>query len=471
MIDGLLTQVLSYAGFALAFLFVLSAVVFVHEMGHFLVARWCGVTVTTFSIGFGRELWGFDDRHGTHWRVAAIPLGGYVKFLDDENAASQPGPDAAQLTPDQQAGSFHNKPVWQRAAVVAAGPFANFLMAAVIYTLINLTVSVRTISATIDQVVAGTPAAEAGIKAGDRITVIDGWNIEGFEDVARIVGTSAGRTLNIEVERNGAPMSFNVAVQGKELRDDLGVTLKIGDIGVRRVIPARVGDVIPDMPAAKAGFKPGDLITEIDGKPIQSFDGIVEAVGASAGKELSFKIERDGATFDIDVVPAMTDQKDEKGHLVQRGKIGVAPVRPEPQAVGFGEAIRLGVRETYANLAQTITGLGDIIAQRQSADQVGGPILMAEVTARVVELGIEPLLRWTALISANIGLLNLLPIPVLDGGHLLFYAIEALRRRPLSRRVQEIGFQIGLALVMMLVVFVNLNDLVRVGKRWLFGGG
>jgi regulator of sigma E protease len=458
-------------GFALAFLFVLSAVVFVHEMVHFLVARWCGVTVTTFSIGFGRELWGFDDRHGTHWRIAAIPLGGYVKFLDDENAASQPSASVPELTPEQMAGSFHNKPVWQRAAVVAAGPLANFLMAAVIYSVINLTVGVRTISATIDQVVAGMPAAEAGIKAGDRITVIDGWGIEGFEDVARIVGTSAGRPLNIEVERNGMPLTFLVTPQGKEQRDDLGVTLRLGDIGVRRLIPARVGEVIPDMPAAKAGFKRGDLITQIDGKPIQSFDDVIDAVGGSAGKELPFKVEREGATVEIDVVPVKSDQKDEQGHLVQRGKIGIAPVRPEAQAVGLGEAVRLGVRETYANLTQTIAGLGDIIAQRQSADQVGGPILMAEVTARVVELGFEPLLRWTALISANIGLLNLLPIPVLDGGHLLFYAIEALRRRPLSRRVQEIGFQIGLALVLMLVVFVNLNDLVRVGKRWLFGGG
>jgi regulator of sigma E protease len=140
-------------------------------------------------------------------------------------------------------------------------------------------------------------------------------------------------------------------------------------------------------------------------------------------------------------------------------------------AVSFVEAVRLGVRETYANIVQTITGIADIVTQRQSADQVGGPILMAEVTARVVEMGWEPLLRWTALISANIGLLNLLPIPVLDGGHLVFYAIEAIRRRPLSQRVQEIGFQIGIALVLMLVVFVNLNDLMRLGKRWLFGGG
>lgn len=469
MIDGLVTQFLSSAGVVLAFLFVLSAVVFVHEMGHFLVARWCGVSVTTFSIGFGRELWGFNDRHGTHWRIAAIPLGGYVKFLDDENAASQPARERAPGDPPRP-GSFHDKPVWQRAAVVAAGPFANFLMAAVIYTAINAAVGVRSIPAVVDQVVAGMPAAEAGIEPGDLITAIDGWAIEGYEDVVRIVGTSAGRGLRIEVERNGAPLAFLVTPAVKEQRDDLGVTLRLGDIGVRHIHPARIGDVIPDMPAAKAGFKPGDLITAIDGKPIQSFDDVVEAVGGSAGKTLAVKVEREGATIEIDVVPVKSEQKDENGHIVHRGKIGVAPVRPEPQSVGVGEAIRLGVRETYANLAQTVMGIVDILAQRQSADQVGGPILMAEVTARVVELGIEPLLRWTALISANIGLLNLLPIPVLDGGHLLFYGIEALRRRPLSRRVQEIGFQIGLALVLMLVVYVNLNDIVRVGRR-LFGGG
>jgi regulator of sigma E protease len=171
------------------------------------------------------------------------------------------------------------------------------------------------------------------------------------------------------------------------------------------------------------------------------------------------------------VVPEKTPTKKPDGTMADRGRIGVAPDRPDPVSVSVGEAIRLGIRETYGNIVQTITGIGDILWGRQSSDQVGGPILMAEVTARVVEMGWEPLLRWTALISANIGLLNLLPIPVLDGGHLVFYAIEAIRRRPLSQRVQEIGFQIGIAVVLMLVVFVNLNDLMRLGKRWLFGGG
>lgn len=470
MIETLFSHLASSATLVLSFLFVLSVVVFFHELGHFLVARWCGVTVTTFSIGFGRELWGFVDRHGTRWRVAAIPLGGYVKFLDDANAASQPGA-ARDVSPGHEAGSFHNKPVWQRAAVVFAGPLANFILAAVIYSVLNMAVGVRTISARIDEVVPGMPAAVAGLKPGDVIKSIDGWSIEGLEDVARMVGASSGRTLDIEVDRNGETLPFAVTPAIKEHKDDLGVTVRIGDIGIRHLIPPVVGEVISGMPAAKAGFAAGDRIKAINGKPINSFDDLIDTVGPSAGKLLIVTVERGGSNLTIEVTPEATPQKAADGTVTERGRIGLAPERPEAVTVSPVEAVRLGVRETYANISQTVSGIWDIITRRQSADQMGGPILMAEVTARVVELGIEPLLKWTALISANIGLLNLLPIPVLDGGHLVFYAIEAIRRRPLSQRVQEIGFQIGMVLVMMLVVFVNLNDLVRLGKRWLFGGG
>jgi regulator of sigma E protease len=472
MMAALAEQISSGALLALSFLFVLTLVVFFHELGHFLVARWCGVTVTIFSIGFGKELWGFYDRRGTRWRIAAIPLGGYVKFMDDENAASMPPRSAAdRADPAARTGAFHDKPVWQRAAVVAAGPLANFILAAIIYSLVNFTVGVRAITARIDTVVPGMPAAAAGLRPGDLITAINGWTVESLDDVARTVGTSGGRTLDFEVERDGARLTFEVTPVVKEQKDDLGVTVRIGDIGIRRQIAPRIGEVMPDLPAQKAGFKTGDVVTAIDGKPIKSFEEIVDLVGGSADRTLRFTVERAGRPTDLDVTPILWQQKDEKGNLIWRGRIGIAPARPDPQQVGLFEAVRLGVRETYANITQTLAGIGDIITRRQSADQVGGPILMAEVTAKVVELGFEPLLRWTALISANIGLINLLPIPVLDGGHLLFYAIEAVRRRPLSRRVQEIGFQIGLALVLMLVVYVNLNDLLRVGKRWLFGGG
>ncbi len=366
------------------FLLVLSIVVFIHELGHFLVARWCGVMVKTFSIGFGKEIFGFTDSKGTRWRFAWIPLGGYVKFLDDANAASQPSADSlAKLTPAEQAGAFQTKPLWQRAAIVAAGPIANFLLAVVIYTALNATVGVRTISPSIGEVIPGMPAAEAGFKPGDVIESIDGWTIESFEDVQRIVSVNGDR-------------------------------------------------------------------------------------------KLVFGIDRDGKVLQIEVTPKVQEENDTFGGTFRRGLIGVkpsmAPSAVEAKKVGPLEALRLGVRQTYTNISQTAQGIGDMITGRQSPDQMGGPILIAEVTGRVAELGIEPMLRWIAFISANIGFLNLLPIPVLDGGHLLFYAIEAVRRRPLSQRMQEIGFQIGIALVLMLMVYVSYNDILRTWRQWMGEG-
>jgi len=367
-----------------SFLILLSIVVFVHELGHFIVARWCGVAIKTFSIGFGREIFGFNDSKGTRWRIAWIPLGGYVKFLDDENAASQPSQEAlARMSPAERSGAFQTKPLWQRAAVVCAGPMANFLLAVAIYAAVNLTMGVRTIAPRVNEVMPDMPAAAAGIRRGDVITSIDGWNIESFGDIQRIVSINGGR-------------------------------------------------------------------------------------------KLLFGINRDGQKLTLEITPLVREQKDSFGGVFRLGLIGITPLHSaealEVKQVGPVEALRLGVRETYTNVSQTLQGIGDIIMRRQTADQMGGPILMAEVTAKVVELGVVPMLQWIAFISANIGFLNLLPVPVLDGGHLLFYAIEAVRRRPLSQRMQEIGFQIGIALVLMLMLYVNLNDLLRVWRR-LTGAG
>ena len=362
------------------FLVVLTIVVFVHEFGHFIVARWCGVSVKTFSIGFGREIFGFTERKGSRWRFAWIPLGGYVKFVDDENAASQPSPDTLdKMSAAEREGAFQNKALWQRAAVVAAGPIANFILAIMVYAAVNFTFGVRTITPVVGEVKAGMPAAVAGIQSGDVIRSIDDWTVEGFEDVQRLVGINAGRPLQFGVERNGEKLTFEVTPEVHEQADSFGGTFRRGLIGIT--------------PSSTDGFR-------------------------------------------------------------------------DAKSVGLFESVRLGVRETYANIAHTIQGIGDIITQRQAADQMGGPILMAQVTARVAEGGIEPLLRWVAFISANIGFLNLLPIPVLDGGHLVYYAIEGVMRRPLSRRMQEIGFQVGIALVLMLMVYVNLNDLLRVWRGW-----
>jgi len=363
------------------FLLVLTLVVFIHELGHFLVARWCGVVVKAFSIGFGPEIFGFYDKHGTRWRFAWIPLGGYVKFMDDDNAASMPSPEALErMTPEERRSSFHTKPVWQRASVVAAGPIANFLLAIAIYAGLNMAVGIR-------------------------------------------------------------------------------------------VMPAYVEKVVPDSPAAKAGFEPGDKIVAIDAAPVESFEDLQRIVAPNAGRELTFKVERNGETIDVKVTPAMDEQRDPFGRNFKRGLIGIqrsnAPEKWQTYTVGPIDAVARGVQETWSNISQTVAGLGDMISGRQSAEQMGGPILMAEVTAKVAGLGIEPLLRWIALISANIGFLNLLPIPVLDGGHLLFYGVEAIRRKPLSDRFQQVGFQIGLAFIIALMIFVNFNDLTIFLRRML----
>jgi regulator of sigma E protease len=367
--------------YGIMFLLVLTLVVFVHELGHFLVARWCGVTVKAFSIGFGPEIYGFYDRYGTRWRFAWIPLGGYVKFVDDENPSSFGG--EKHLNPSERAGAFHSRPVGARAAVVAAGPIANFILAIVLYSALNATVGLHILPPLVDAVVPNSPAAQGGFKAGDMITAINGNKIDRFEDLQRIVGSSAGDELSFSVERDGKPIELKATPNVDEQRDAMGRTFRRGLIGIQRAI---------------------------------------------------------------------------------------APEKVRTVRVGVPEAIMLGVSETYNNLSQTLAGLRDIVTRRQSTEQMGGPIMMAEVTAKVAELGIEPMLRWIAFISANIGFLNLLPIPVLDGGHLMFYAFEAIRRKPASERLQQMGFQVGLALLMMLMVFVNLNDIMNVWRR-LTGAG
>lgn len=364
----------------LPFLIVLTVIVFIHEMGHFLVARWCGVAVQAFSIGFGKEIWGFNDKHGTRWRLAWIPLGGYVKFMGDSNAASVPSPeDIARMSPEERATNFHAKPVWQRSAIVAAGPIANFLLAILIFAV---------------------------------------W--------------------------------FSV-------------------FGVQSIEP-RIGYVGPNTPAERAGFVPDDLIVAIDGNKIVSFQSVLETVTNRLGSSMTFTVDRQGQQLDLTVVPEMIVPENEKQ---ARPVIGIRPVadaklikvsHPNPL-----EAVKIGVDQTWFIAVSTLTYIKDVVTGRRSADQLGGPIRIADVSAKVAEQDPLRLVNLIALISVSIGLMNLFPIPLLDGGHLMFYAIEAIRRRPLSEQAQEIGFRIGFAIVLMLMIFATFNDL-EVVKSWFTGG-
>jgi regulator of sigma E protease len=379
-LSGINTFGSGVVGILIPFLFVLTLVVFFHELGHFLIARWAGVRVLVFSIGFGPELFGFNDRHGTRWKVSAIPLGGYVKFFGDDNAASVPDQAAlAAMSDEERRHRFVHQPVGPRAAIVVAGPLANFLLAIVIFAGLFM--------------IFGKPSTSP-----------------------------------------------------------------------------RVDAVQPGSAAAAAGFQPGDLVLTINGRPIDSFPDMQQIVSTSAGETLVFEVDRGGARVTLKAVPALKEIKDRFGNVIRQGQLGITrsptPEDTHFQPVGPLKAVELGVQRTWFVVERTLSYIGGVVAGREAADQLGGPIRIAQVSGQVATEGLASLFSLAAVLSVSIGLLNLFPVPLLDGGHLLFYAIEAVRGKPLSERAQEVGFRIGLAIVVMLMIFATYNDILHLAAQW-----
>jgi len=362
--------------YLLPFLFVLTIVVFVHELGHFLVGRWCGVDVKTFSIGFGRELFGFYDRYGTRWRFAVIPLGGYVKFSGDADATSSTTSDSLTgMSREENERSFPAQSIGERAAIVAAGPIANFLLAILIFGGTAYFMGKPTLAPRVDSVTVGGAAARAGLQSGDLVRLVDGREIKSFSDLQRVISIRPGETFPVTVERGGADVVLSVTPDLVETSSPLGKQ-RFGIIGVQ------------------ASAKPEDWTT---------------------------------------------------------------------QHFSLGQSVLLGMSETWFVVERTYDYVAKLIKGKESTDQLSGPIRIAQVSGMVASSGgLLALINLAALLSVSIGLMNLFPVPMLDGGHLLFYAIEALRGKPLSERAQEIGFRLGLGLVLMLMLFVTWNDLVHV---------
>ena len=357
------------------FLFVLTLVVFFHELGHFLVARWCGVRILVFSIGFGPEILGFNDRYGTRWKISAIPLGGFVKFFGDDNVASVSSTARlAAMDEKARAECFVFQDVRKRAAIVVAGPLANFVLAIVIFAGIFMLYGKQSMSARVDTVQADSAAAAAGFQSGDLVLAINGKTIADFAEMQRVVSESAGESLKITVDRKGAQLVLGATPALKEIKDNFGNVHRIGILGITR---------------------------------------------SMAAEDLKFQ-----------------------------------PVSP-PQAVV------LGVQETWFVIDRTLSYIGGVVMGREAADQLGGPIRIAQMSGQVATIGFVALIHLAAVLSVSIGLINLFPIPLLDGGHLLFYLIETARGRPLSERAQELGFRIGLAIVLMLMIFATFNDIVH----------
>lgn len=379
----IIAHIWSVAGYILPFLFVLSLVVFFHELGHFLIGRWCGVKVDTFSLGFGPELFGFNDRYGTHWRIAVLPLGGYVKFHGDADGSSRPDEDAlAAMPPEELAVSFPAQKVWKRAAIVAAGPVANFVLAVVIFT---------------------------GI-----------------------------------FYLNGRP-----------------------------ILLPKVDNVTEGSPAAAAGFKPGDLIVSIDGTKVNSFEDMQRIVQTSGDTELVFTINRNGKLLDLIAAPHRSEIATPFGntHVAVLGVQSLAkPENMHVQRYGFVDSVRLAGSETWYVISRTGNYIKGMIAGQESTDQLSGPIRIAQVSGAMAKIGIAALLNLAAILSISVGILNLFPIPLLDGGHLFYYAVEAIRGKAMHERVQQFGFKIGLMLVTGLMIFATYNDILRITRQLMHWG-
>lgn len=453
-----MTDMLDWAwlalGYVVPFLLLLSAIVFVHELGHFLAGRWCGMDVSVFSIGFGREVLGRTDRRGTRWSLRWLPVGGYVKFT----------PPAAA-----RGASFFSAPVAHRALVVAAGPLANLLLALIVYGGLSMTLGERVDEPRAGIVKAGRAAAAAGIRPGDLVLAIDGRAVRTFADIDRLLLGHERGGVHVDLDRQGHRVGVDVVPEVRMVVADAGARVRVVDIGLERWVPALIGEVAPGSPAERAGLATGDRVVAIDGGAIASFDDVVQAVIPAAGRRLAIVVERGGERRTLAAVPERWQTRNDAGELYWRGRLGVKPVPGERRPLSVPGAITSAVGQLGQDMATTAWGLGQMLSGRQPVDQAAGPIVIAAATAQVVQLGIEPLLRWMAMLSVNLALLNLLPIPVLDGGHLALYAIEAVRRRPLDVRLQTLGYRVGLATLLVAMAVINLGDLLRLG-RWLMAG-
>ena len=358
---------------AAVFALVIGILVFVHEFGHYAVARMFGIKVEAFAVGFGKEIVGWTDRNGTRWKLGWIPMGGYAKFAGDANAASQPDLALDATLPEaERANLFHNRPLWQRSLVVLAGPGINFLFAIAIFAAFFMTYGHQITPPVVGHVVDGTPAAVAGLEQGDRIISIDGQGVDRFEDVSRIIAINPGSAVDIKVERGGADKHLVATPR---------------------------------------------IITEVD----------------------------------------------RFGNEYQRGQLGLQSGELVVVRHGPVQAVRWARVETWATVRMMWDTIVQVVTGRRSLDDLGGPVKIAQFSGQSATLGLPALISFIALISINLGFINLLPIPMLDGGHLFLYALEGVRRRPLHPKVQEWAFMSGFALLMSLMLVLTLNDLRSVG--------
>lgn len=426
------------------FIVVLGIVVAVHEYGHYIVGRWCGIHAEVFSVGYGRPIWSRVDKRGTKWQIAVLPLGGYVKFLGDANASSFGDSEALEgMSKEERDRSFPGASVGKRAATVAAGPIFNFILSVFVFAGVILWVGVPVEPATVADLDT-QELWDSEIKPGDEIIEVNGVEVESMGQVSRVV---------LDMEEAG-PIDMVVRRDG----DERAIT-------VPYLFPPLVSDVRPLSAASAAGVQRGDLIVSLAGEPLESFDDLKRIVLASNGKDLPMVVRRDGADLTLSVTPEIVDLPDGQGGFEKRVMIGVVgslAIRELRENPGIPAAVKFGGQAVYSTISNSLNAIGSLITGALSPDNLSGPVGIARVSGEQAAKSWVDYFEFLAIISTAIGLLNLFPIPILDGGHLVFFAYEAVVGRQPRDKFLHLAMTTGLVLLLALMVFATYNDVMKI---------
>lgn len=436
------------------FVLVLSLLVFVHEWGHYSIARLCGVKVETFSIGFGKELFGVNDKHGTRWKLSLIPLGGYVKMFGDTDPASaghsdkvEDGGNVRPFTADEKKIAFYSQPVWKRAAIVLAGPAINFIFAIVLFAALYGFYGKPVTPPMASAVIAESAADRAGFEPHDKIISISGKTINSFEDIRRVVMVALDTPLDFVIERDGQEMTITATPDKEELTDRFGFTHSKGMLGI---IGPNQGLSISN-------------IVEINGRAVSGEEQIRSVLLRNMDRDVTIALDRGEETDVLAIRPykefneGLSDSESEQFNAL------VVSDRSDTEIVKFGlvKGVGVAVNETWKTSVSILEAIGQIFTGVRSAKELGGIIRIGAIAGDMAQQGWIAIITFTALISINLGLINLFPIPMLDGGHLVFYGIEAVKGSPVPEKIQEYAFQAGFVILIALMLFANINDIIQ----------
>jgi len=453
----------------ISFVVLLLVLIFVHELGHFIAAKLLGVKVERFSLGFPPKAWSKQIGE-TEYQLAWLPLGGYVKMYGEDPSSEE------EVPPELKSRSFSHKPAWAKIIIVLAGPVFNLIFAAFLFWGLIWFNGIQHLTPVVGPVAPGSPAAEAGVRMDDVIVAVNGRAASYFDALDTALEEGQGAPLQLTVKRDGRDLNFTLKPTRHDGKDLFGDPLTTYDVGISHRMKPVIAKAAAGKPADRAGLKSGDLILSIDGQPTKDWEDVLSAIQGPAGQRASltpqtvrpllFEINRDGQRLTMEMTPELVTGLSGGGDITYTPMVGMesrAEVLTEP--IGFFRAAGLGVLEAGNMIKLTLVSVQKLITGQVSAKTLGGPILIAEVTGDRARAGLVALLNLAAFISINLGILNLLPIPVLDGGQLVFFLIEAVRRQPVSLRIREAAQWVGVAFLGLLMVVVFYNDIARLVTR------